>query len=103
MSQLPSHPAALPRSPGRALGRAEPAFAAARGTLCKSPLSRDALRAAVVRCAGIAREGGATAADLTEALDAALAPALARFPAALAADLRVHIAWWAAHGYHRAD
>ena len=67
------------------------------------PFSREALREVVVRFAGDARERGSSATDVTEMLAHALAPALATFPAAFASELRVHVAWWAAHGYHRGD
>lgn len=79
------------------------ALTAAQDALRESPSSREALRAAVVRYGTACADAGALASDLTRALDAALGPALAHFPDAVAAELRVHIAWWAAHGYHRAD
>ncbi|GJG88183.1 hypothetical protein tb265_33640 [Gemmatimonadetes bacterium T265] len=91
-------------APPRALANATcAALAAARDALRGVPFSRGALRSAVVRYAAAARDAGASVAELTEALDFGLAPALGRLPAAVAADLRVHVAWWAAHGYHRAD
>lgn len=79
------------------------ALVGARDALRRTPFSREALRTAVVRYGAVSRDAGASVSDLTDALDVELAPALSRFPAALAAELRVHVGWWAAHGYHRAD
>ena len=76
---------------------------AVRDAVRDVPFSREALRAAVVRAAASARDGGSSAREVTDALEMALAPTLAGFPHAIAAELRVHVAWWAAHGYHRAD
>ncbi len=101
----PEYPAAA-RPHGVELYSAGPgatAIAAARDALRAEPVSREALRDAVVRYAALAREQGANADDVTRALDAALGPALASFPVPLAADLGVHVAWWAAHGFHRVD
>ena len=79
------------------------ALTAVRDVLRQTPFSREALRGAVVRYGMLAHDAGATVSDLTAALDAALAPALGALPRALAAELRVHVGWWAAHGYHRGD
>lgn len=95
-----------PSSFGRAragLGGTAAALAAARDALRRTPFSREALRAEVVQYGMTARDAGASVSELTAALDAALAPALAGLPDALAAEVRVHVGWWAAHGYHRAD
>jgi hypothetical protein len=99
MSETQPHPA--DRRPS--LGRGPSALAAARDVLGAVPLAREALRAEVVRYAAAARANGATAAELTDALDRALGPALAALPGRVADDVRVHVGWWAAHGYHRAD
>lgn len=116
MSELHANRAAAPL--GRAYGVREPApayarvqagpagaaaLADAREALYTAPVSREALRASIVRYAAAAREHGAAATEVTGALEAVLGPALATFPAPVAAELRVHVAWWAAHGYHRAD
>lgn len=84
-------------------GNTAAAIDAARRALRQTPFSREALRAEIVRYGAVSRDVGASVSDLTDALDVGLAPALARFPEAVAAELRVHVGWWAAHGYHRAD
>ncbi len=89
-----------PRAPA---GSTAAAIAAARQALRRTPFSREALRAEIVWYGAVSRDAGASVSDLSDALDAGLAPALARFPEAVAAELRVHVGWWAAHGYHRAD
>lgn len=99
MSEILHQPADRPVP----FGRGAAALAAARDTLRRMPFSREALRAEVVRYAAAARAHGATAAELTEALERALAPALASLPRRVADEVRLHVGWWAAHGYHRAD
>ena len=105
MSQVQSNrtaPSSAGRLPASPVGTAA-ALAAARDAVRRTPFSREALRAEVVRYGMTARDADASVSELTSALDAALAPALAGLPVALAAELRVHVGWWAAHGYHRAD
>ncbi|HEY0777100.1 MAG TPA: hypothetical protein VGD56_03960 [Gemmatirosa sp.] len=89
--------------PHAAVPAAAAALVAAQDALRGTPFSREALRAAVVRYGTVCADAGALASELTGALDAALGPTLARFPDPVAAELRVHVAWWAAHGYYRAD
>ncbi len=107
-----SPPAALPNGsaplsyyvrPRAAAPGPDTALVGARDALRHVPFSREALRDAVVRYGTLSRDAGATVADLRDGLDVSLAAALARFPAPVAAELRVHVGWWAAHGYHRAD
>lgn len=117
LDPLPAAPAELaavrhePSTPAPArrvrvdLGRRGLAAArrAVREALRTFPKSREAVRVAAVRYGAAARALGAGAAELSDAIEDALAPALAQFPAATADELRTQVAWWAAHGYHRAD
>ena len=97
-------PPSGPRSGSRSTATGpDAALAGALDALSHVPFSRQALRDAVVRYGTLARDAGASVADLRDTLDASLAPALAQLPAPVAAELRVHAGWWAAHGYHRAD
>lgn len=102
-ARTPAHAQFYPPAPAHVLAAGTAALAGARDALRARPISRETLRAQIVRYAAVAREQGASGAELAEALDLALAPALAGLAAATADELRVHIGWWAAHGYHRAD
>ena len=65
--------------------------------LAQHPLSLEAVRAAAVRYGHAARDAGLAPDDMAAALAAQARRAGA--PARLSAS----VAWWGAHGYHRAD
>ena len=90
---------------------AQPADAARRrraldlvaDALAAAPLSLDAVRAAAVRFGHAARDAGLAPDEMAAALAAQVRRGGALRPAAELARLGASVAWWGAHGYHRAD
>lgn len=97
-------PAALPHADP------EPDFAPRRraiddvaDALCATPLSLDAVRRAAVRYGHVARDLALGPEEMHAALRALVRRHATGRPPAVRAELEASLAWWAVHGYHRAD
>ena len=91
------------REGGRATPRVEWLREALRDALCTSPVSRERLRAVVVRFAAAAREWAGAVEDVVAAVQREAKPYLERLPSDRRAELSTSMQWWAVHGFHRAD
>jgi hypothetical protein len=67
------------------------------------PLSLDAVRRAAVRYGHAARDLALPPEEMSAALRGLVRRCAARRPAGVRAELEASVAWWAVHGYHRAD
>jgi hypothetical protein len=71
--------------------------------LCAARPPMDAVRDAAVRYGSAARAVALAPEAMTGAIGALLRRCAARHAPALRAELEASVAWWAVHGYHRAD
>jgi len=100
-SGVPADRARDPRpQPGSRLRRAVEAVTDA---LCAATPSMEAVRDAAVRYGSAARARALAPEEMAAALHAQLRRCTARHSAAVRAELEASVAWWAIHGYHRAD
>jgi hypothetical protein len=72
-------------------------------SLAAVPLSLEAVRAAAVRFGDAARDAGLAPDEMAAALAAQVRRSATRRGASDPARLGASVAWWGAHGYHRAD
>jgi hypothetical protein len=111
---VPSERPDSPRQPGSVVDRAaevaadlglRPRHALARlaDALCAAGPSREAVREAAVRYGSAARALALAPDEMVAALHALLRRCAARHAPAVRAELETSAAWWAAHGYYRAD
>lgn len=98
--RAPDDPALPVGVPGGRLRRAIDAVADA---LSDATPSMEAVRDAAVRYGSAARALALAPDEMVTALHALLRRYAARHPAAVRAELEASVAWWAVHGYHRAD
>ena len=74
-----------------------------REAFCTSPVSPESVRTVIVRFAAAAREWAGAVEDVIAAIQREARPYLERLPSDRRAELSTSIAWWAVHGFHRAD
>ena len=79
------------------------AIDAVADALSAVPLSLDAVRRTAVRYGHVARDLALAPEEMHAALRALVRRCAARRPPAVRAELEASVAWWAVHGYHRAD
>lgn len=79
------------------------AIDAVADALSAVPLSLDAVRRAAVRYGHVARDLALAPEEMHAALRALVRRHADRRPPAVRAQLEASVAWWAVHGYHRAD